>query len=117
MARTVLIVEDELETRRNLQMFLEAYGFDVETASNGREALELLQSKPPCFVLLDLRMPVMDGWTFLEALEHNSGIPKVPPIAITTSVVDDVPRGHAVLPKPVDLAELLRQVRAACADA
>jgi CheY-like chemotaxis protein len=60
----VLVVDDQEVIRDTLQTALDDEGFTVETAANGREALEILGRWKPCVVLLDLMMPVMDGWAF-----------------------------------------------------
>ena len=58
----VLVVEDDPDVRSALNDLLEAEGYEVETASNGKEALERLAEHRPGLVLLDLMMPVMSGW-------------------------------------------------------
>ena len=64
---TILVVEDDAATREGLVALLEAEGFSVRSAGNGREALDVLEvaAVPPRLILLDLMMPVMDGWQFL----------------------------------------------------
>ncbi len=64
-AKTVLIVDDEPNIRGFLRMVLEDEGYCVETANDGREALDKVRRNPPDAVLLDLMMPIVDGWTFL----------------------------------------------------
>ena len=63
--RTVLIVDDEPNIRGFLRMVLEDEGYTVETATNGQEALDKVRRCPPDAVLLDLMMPIVDGWSFL----------------------------------------------------
>ncbi len=64
-SRTILIVDDEPNMRGFLRMILEDEGYTVETATNGQEALDKVRRCPPDAILLDLMMPVMDGWSFL----------------------------------------------------
>ena len=65
---TVLIVEDEPDGRETLTLLFEMHGYAVLAAKNGREALVLLEEEPlPSVILLDLNMPVMNGWKFREA--------------------------------------------------
>jgi len=66
-ASTILVVEDDPATRAGLVSLLEAEGFAVRSAGNGQEALDVLEGAavPPRLILLDLMMPVMDGWQFL----------------------------------------------------
>jgi len=68
----VLVVDDQEVIRDTLQTALDDEGFNVETAANGKEALEILLRWKPCVVLLDLMMPVMDGWAFC-AEQRRSG--------------------------------------------
>jgi CheY-like chemotaxis protein len=56
-----MLVEDDPSTRALIATWLDTEGYDVRTASNGREALALLQEEPPCLLVVDLNMPVMDG--------------------------------------------------------
>ena len=77
----ILVVEDDREQREALCAMLDLEGFEHAEAANGREALDYLdRSQAPCLVLLDLEMPVMNGWDFREkqlAEERLSGIPVV----------------------------------------
>ena len=62
--KNVLVVDDQEAIRDTLETALDDEGFTVETAANGREALDILERWKPCVILLDLMMPVMDGWAF-----------------------------------------------------
>ena len=81
LSPSVLVVEDDREQREALCAMLDLEGFEHAEAANGREALDYLdRSQLPCLVLLDLEMPVMNGWDFREkqlAEERLSGIPVV----------------------------------------
>ena len=68
MTAPVLVVEDDAALRELLAMILESEGIDVETAANGREALARMAERFPALVLLDMRMPVMDGWQLCKEL-------------------------------------------------
>lgn len=70
---TLLIVDDEKNTREGLQTFLEGLGYDVITAAGGEEAWAIFQKERPDLVLCDVRMPGMDGVTLLEKIRaHHS---------------------------------------------
>jgi signal transduction histidine kinase/DNA-binding response OmpR family regulator len=81
--RTVLIVEDDLDTRDMIKSTLEKDGWKVETAENGRVALERIGNSMPGLVLLDLMMPEMDGLTFLEQFRRLPHAIAVPVIVLT----------------------------------
>jgi CheY-like chemotaxis protein len=70
-ASRILVVEDDLGIRMALVALLEDEGFVVEEAANGREALASLERGPATVVLLDMRMPVMDGWELARILRER----------------------------------------------
>ncbi len=80
---SILVVEDEADTRQRTRQVLEKHGWTVLEASNGREALDQVAQAMPQVVLLDLNMPVMDGFTFLEQLRRHPGGAAVPVIVLT----------------------------------
>ena len=86
--KKILVVDDDPDILQLLKAVLEAYHFTVELASNGREAIERVQAGVPDGILLDLRMPVMDGFETLDILHRE--YPDVPIIAITASETGDV---------------------------
>jgi CheY-like chemotaxis protein len=116
VSATVFIVEDDVDTREMLGRFLELEGFHVESAENGKLALERLAGTPACVILLDLMMPVMDGWQFREAQVQNAQLSKIPVIVVSAAGRDRLERidADAYLSKPVDLEELLGCVTKFC---
>ncbi len=110
-----MVVEDERSIRSVITEALIEEGWDVRSASNGREALEVVLAWRPDAILCDLMMPVMDGWAFREALRGLSdGLNDVPLIVL--SGTREV-RAHAealgvagALPKPFDLDEVVEAV-------
>jgi len=114
---TVFIVEDDLDTREMLARFLELEGFTVESAENGKLALERLgHGTRACVILLDLMMPVMDGWQFRQAQVQNETLASIPVIVVSAAGRDRIERidADAYLSKPIDLEELLRYVTEFC---
>ena len=79
----VLIVEDDADLRTLLAATLEGEGFGVRSAANGAEALKAVAETPPALIILDLRMPVMDGWSFLEHIRHRPE--PIPSIIVITA--------------------------------
>jgi two-component system cell cycle response regulator DivK len=116
MKKPVLIVEDNEDVRDLYEDVLRREGYFVLTASDGAEALKLLShSVRPGLILLDLSMPGMTGWAFLEAKKKNSTLAQLP-VAVISAVNDifKVNDAHEVLRKPVDLMQLLRIVNKYC---
>jgi PAS domain S-box-containing protein len=81
--RTVLVVEDDEPTRTMLQRTLEKDGWVVNGAENGRAALTVLDSHRPDLILLDLMMPELDGFGFLEAMRQNAATASIPVVVLT----------------------------------
>ena len=109
----ILVIEDEADIRETLQEMLELAGFHVFTAENGQEGLKLLKNVgEPCLILLDLMMPVMNGWEFLERLEkEHRHILVTIPVTVVSAVADAVEAqnryGCRVLKKPVRMEHLI----------
>jgi CheY-like chemotaxis protein len=79
----ILIIEDERDTRELLRRTVEKQGWEVVEAENGRVGLEQVAQKPPGVILLDLMMPEMDGFTFMEELRRRPGGARIPVIVVT----------------------------------
>jgi CheY-like chemotaxis protein len=113
----VLIVEDDDDLRDMMAQMLTIEGFDTATAANGREALDYLHSSgKPNVILLDLMMPVMDGWEFRRRQKADPELAPVPVIVLSAL---DPPRAATVdadafLKKPLDFDRLLELVRDHC---
>jgi CheY-like chemotaxis protein len=115
---TVFVVEDDVDTRDMLGRFLELEGFTVEVAANGRQALERLSTGiHPCVILLDLMMPVMDGWQFRKEQTRDRQIADIPVIVVSAAGRDRIVDidANAYLTKQVDLEQLLDRVNQYCA--
>jgi CheY-like chemotaxis protein len=114
----ILVVEDDHDTRVLLRATLEQAGYAVETAANGRDAIARLKAMatPPCLLIIDLLMPVMDGFELIGFVRKDPRLAQVP-IGIQSANVDvTLPGGVAfVLPKPVDVDALLAFVHHHCA--
>jgi len=114
---TILIVEDEPLAREALAEILELEGFGVATAAHGAEAWKYLQdSAPPCLIVLDLMMPVMDGRQFRALQLQDPWLAKIPVVVVSalgpSSVADLHPT--AVVRKPVNVDTLLEVIEANC---
>src|SRR5947209_15855072 len=111
--RLVLVVDDDPDILQTLALCLSTEGYRVVMASNGKEALDLLGTEKPACILLDLMMPVMDGWQFVAELDQR-GMRKAPLLILSA---DRAVQGHAArlhadafLAKPFDLDDLLGKV-------
>ena len=112
---TVFIVEDDADTREMLGHFLQLEGYEIETAANGQQALEQLAAGSRArVILLDLMMPVMDGWQFRREQARRRDIAAIPVIVVSAAGRDRIAEisADAYLSKPVDLDELLTCVNA-----
>lgn len=109
--RFVLIVDDDPDLLDVTSFVIENEGMTVKTARNGQEALALLGGgSPPALVLLDLMMPVMNGWEFLAAVGNDPALRTIPVVVLTAAENAQIPGAREVLSKPMDLKELLRVV-------
>jgi CheY-like chemotaxis protein len=75
---SVLIVHDDLGVRRCLGEFLEQNGYKVLSASNGQEALAVLEEDLPRLLVIGVGMPLMSGWKLIEALAHYPDLARIP---------------------------------------
>ncbi len=113
--RMVMVVDDDPDILQTLALCLSTEGYRVLMASNGKEALDLLaKEERPNAILLDLMMPVMDGWQFVAEIEKR-GLRRAPLLILSA---DRAVQGHAAklraeahLAKPFDLDELLGKVQ------
>jgi CheY-like chemotaxis protein len=116
----VLLVDDDEGICDFVRMALHDAGFDIATAPNGRAALDLLPSFQPGLILLDMRMPQMDGWQFSREYRATPG-PHVP-IVVVTAARDAAQSAAEVnadahLAKPFRVADLIQIVRRFCPQA
>ncbi len=114
----VLIVEDDPDIREVTKLFLSMLGHKSVAAENGKEALELLEKgQRPCVILLDLMMPIMDGWGFADAISQNEDFRQIP-IIVVTAFADDahsVKNARSILKKPLNSAQLKTIIQTYCA--
>jgi CheY-like chemotaxis protein len=107
-------VEDDRRGRKAVSEFLERRGYTILGAQNGQKALDELKSGASVsLILLDLSMPVMDGWEFLERQRNDPAIAQIPVVVLTSSPrVLDGPK--AVLKKPIEPDSLIAAVGRYC---
>jgi adenylate cyclase len=113
----LLIVDDEPFNLDYLEQELEELNYELITASNGREALDKIQSHSPDLVLLDLQMPVLDGFAVLAQLKADNELRNIPVIIVSAandsrSIVKGIKQGaEDYLTKPVDADLLVQKVK------
>jgi CheY-like chemotaxis protein len=114
-ARSVLVVEDDTDLRELAALVLESSGYQVLLAANGREALRQVEQGLPDLVLLDMKMPVMNGWEFARQLRER--FDDRPPIVVMTAAEAAAERAAEIaaegyLSKPYDITALVATVAA-----
>jgi CheY-like chemotaxis protein len=117
MAASVLVVDDDPNLVRLMSKFLTLEGFAPVTAANGAEALKYLRDGGSASViLLDLRMPVMDGWTFRREQRGDPGLAEIPVVVLSGMEMDGVQdmAAAASFHKPVSFPEVVDVVRRLC---
>ena len=114
-APSILVVEDDEDAREAMVALLQMKGYRAVPAGNGREALDYLEEAPaPDLIILDLWMPVMDGWQFRSEQIKNPRLAHIPVIVVTAlSDRADVDANEVII-KPVDVDRLLSTVDHYC---
>jgi two-component system, chemotaxis family, chemotaxis protein CheY len=116
MSRTILIIEDDRDIRESLAEILEAEGYATARATNGQEGLDYLRSAAkPNLILLDLMMPVKDGYDFANELVRDPRISDIPVIVMSAdgSVLKKgtIAKADEWVRKPIDLEEFLEAIQ------
>jgi CheY-like chemotaxis protein len=118
-AHRILVVEDNGGARDSLVMLLQVEGFEAAGVENGREALRALrEGYDACLILLDLMMPIMDGWSFRVEQRHDPRLAEIP-VVVLTATVDPAREAQrlgavAAFQKPLDIPRLLKLVERYC---
>lgn len=84
MKTKVLIIEDNKQNLYLLTFLLEAHGYEVVSARDGRTGIELAEKTQPALILLDIQLPVMDGYAVASALRRSSALADTPIVAVTS---------------------------------
>ena len=117
MAQTVLVVDDDPIMHRVLKLYLERNGYEMISANNGREAIELAGRELPRLIVLDVRMPEMGGLATLRQLKEAAATKAIPVIVVTvhsdrlTRMEAEASGAAAFLAKPFRPAQLLAEIK------
>lgn len=115
--KSILLVEDNDDTRELYAAILRREGYTVHEAENGAAALDVLQhmNESPCLILLDLMMPIMSGPEFLKVLHDSNRLEQLPVIVLSAGGrPGDAPEAKRFIRKPVDPSVLLANVAEIC---
>ena len=110
----ILVVDDETDIREMIAELLRMDGHRVITARDGRAALEQAHASRPDLIVLDLMMPVMTGWQFIEAQQSDPALAAIPVVVITAGLDREVAGAAMLLRKPFDIDLLLAAVSVLC---
>ena len=112
----VLVVEDDAGIRESVCEILEGEGFPTVCASNGKEALATLRTMTPLprLILLDLMMPIMNGWEFYELISRDKSMSSIPVVVMSAQETDVYSGSLRLLRKPLALDQLLSTVNEIC---
>jgi CheY-like chemotaxis protein len=109
----VLIVDDDLDMIEVIELVLHDAGYATRSALNGQQALDAVAAEMPALIVLDMLMPVMNGWQFAQVFRSRYG--RAVPIVVATAAEHIERRRNGldvtdVLPKPFEISDLLRLV-------
>ncbi|MGH7906905.1 MAG: response regulator, partial [Candidatus Binataceae bacterium] len=114
-ADIVLVVEDDPDASEALCDLLRGEGYSTIAATDGQMALDYLQSGAlPCMIILDLLMPIMDGWRFRERLRENPALDRIPVVVVTAFGNRSPSDVVATFQKPINIPSLLETVARYC---
>lgn len=122
MAQRILIVDDEPDILMINKIALQSEGFEIETAANGPDALELAFADPPDLILLDVMMPGMSGFDVLRQLKDNEATSTIPIMMLTglserSKILEALSSGiDYYIVKPFEFTELLSKINQALGD-
>ena len=114
--RKILVAEDDLASRELIREILEARGYEVVEVGDGQEAVQKIAEKKPDLVLLDIQMPLLDGFGVLRQLRQDSRFASLPVVAVTAYAMQGdrakaLAAGFdAYLTKPLNAAALKKQI-------
>lgn len=110
MASTILVVDDEARIRKLVSTFLERRGYLVQTASDGQEAIALIEANQPQLIITDINMPHLSGLELIKWVRAKLETITMPIIVLSAHSNEHGNQANAFLPKPVELSALITVV-------
>jgi CheY-like chemotaxis protein len=116
MKDKILVIEDNEQNLYLITFILKNYGYDVVQARDGRTGIKLAAQIKPALILLDIQLPVMDGYAVAQELKRNPALADVPIVAVTSyAMIGDREKGLAVgcigyIEKPIDPETFMDQI-------
>jgi len=116
VAKAILIVDDDPKSLKLTRDLLSVVGYTIIEATDGKKAVELARSRKPDLILMDIHMPIMDGFAAIRMIKAETTTRNIPVIAITASIMKSdiekvVQAGYnGYIAKPIDIKELLKKV-------
>jgi len=113
----ILIVEDDIDNTNLMRMLLERENFEILCAENGQKGFDMSKSESPDLIILDLDMPVMDGWKMLEQLQKDSATKAIPVVVVTAHLLPDErdrvfdAGGKGYIFKPFQANDLIAEIK------
>ena len=117
MSKRILVVEDQPDSRQIIRDMLAATDYEVTEAENGEEALAAIARQRPDLILMDVQMPIMDGYTATRRIKADGSLRSIPIIAVTSYALSgEEKKARAAgcddyVPKPFSPRELLAKIR------
>lgn len=122
VTKLILLVDDDAEILRGLSVRLRAQGYTITTAADGKAGLEAASCNRPDLIVLDINMPVMDGFTMLAHLREDDALKETPVVMLSANVSEKMKRealkrgAQYFVQKPYDPQKLIATLKAAIAD-
>lgn len=116
MKKKILIIEDNEQNLYLLTFIVEKHGYEVSAARDGKEGIEIAQRVKPDLILLDIQLPVMDGYTVARELRKNQDMANIPIVAVTSfAMIGDREKAMEAgctgyIEKPIDPVRFMAQV-------
>ncbi len=115
--KRILVVEDDLDNTTLVRLLLKRENYDVLTAENGQKGIAVTQSERPDLIVLDLDMPVMDGWRMIDELKEQKKTRDIPIVVVTAHLLPDERykafdagcNGYVM--KPFQVADLVAEIK------